>query len=166
MKNVFRFFAGLSVLFCLVSFLNFKPADHDNFAMDFVGEWLLDSVQVYGVTADSIYALITVPVDEVNKLKGHLMKRFTLDADGKASYIKHDGTEQTNVPYTLAYIRENTASLSIEDMPNYITLDAQLISDDVLMIHRFVPTIFKTEDDTDDCKMFFKKINTEGEITK
>ena len=168
MNRMFRFFTRLSVLLCLVSFLNVKPADHDNFAMDLVGEWLLDSVRVKEIMSDKVVEMMVLP-DGRAKFDDAWMMRFMLDGEGKASYLEKcfGNTEEGDyvikeAPFMVESMDGNTANLIIDGVPDYKILKIQLLSENRLLINHTFSTGYELQDIEVYWTMYYHKSNRSG----
>ena len=129
------------------------------------GVWVLDSVQVKESMQDSIVEKTVLP-GEQTLFNAHWMKRFKLDAEGKASYteVAHNlfTDEQsyavTNVPYELKDRIDNTATLIIDGVPDYKILNIQLLSDHLMIIEQSFITGYHLRDIEIFWKMYYRRI--------
>ena len=153
MRRLMNFLFALGVLFCLTSFMHFKPVDGPNsFVEQLKGEWILDSVQVKEIMSGEVNCLTVLPGSRA-KFDHAWMLRFKLDGEGKASYIENSHVNVldrlfsiSDVPYEVKNIEGNTATLIINGVPEYKILNIQLPSDSTMLIRQSFTTAYKIQE--------------------
>ena len=148
MRRLLNFLFTLCVLFCLTSFMHFKPVDGPtSFVEQLKGEWVLDSVQVKEIMSSEVVQMTVLPGSRA-KFDHVWMLRFKLDGEGNASYFENSHEHVldrrfpiSDVPYEVKDIAGNTATLIIDGVPEYKILNIQLLSDSTMLIRQsFIST--------------------------
>ena len=160
-----RCFIVLGVLFCSTSFMVFEFPAQDQLTPKLYGAWVLDSVQVKEIISGQVTNM-TVPSDGQAKFYEQWMRRFKLDATGKASYSENNHRLVANTPYYIIDVPykvedavDNTATLIIDGVPDYKILKLHLISDNRLIIKYSFNSSYDLQDIEVSWIMFYHKSN-------
>ena len=148
------------LLFSIFFFAAFSAIDAQaqNANSGFEGTWILDSVQVKEIMPDSIINRTVLP-GGYSKFNNSWMLQFTLNANGKASYTEINNRTVRDIPYTITDTNGSSATLTINGIPDYKILNAQLLSDNVILLTISFSTGYKLKDIEVSWKMYYSKSN-------
>ena len=122
----------------------------------FEGTWVLDSVQVKEIVGDNVMQKTVLPGEEC-KFNHSWMLRFTLNANGKASYSEKNNRIVSDVPYLVEDKTRNSANLIINGAPDYKILNTQMISAKSMLISISFTTGYEMKDIEVAWKMYYRK---------
>ena len=120
------------------------------------GTWVLDSIQVKETTPDGVRHKTVLQGDD-NEFIIDWMWQITLDGQGTLSYKNEDSSNMSNVPYIMEDRNGDMATLIIINTTPYMVLQAQLLSENsMLMVHTYTIT-HGTHDQEISCRMYYSK---------
>ena len=156
MKQTFK--ALLISMFAAISLLAFDIHAQEKSHSNFEGTWILDSVQVKEVMSGNIEEKTVLP-GGYSKFNNNWMFQFTLNADGKASYTEADKRTISDIQYTINNKNGNSATLNIDGVPDYKILNAQLLSNNIMLFTISFSSGYELKDIEVFWKMYYHKSN-------
>ena len=156
MKRVFKALLLIISIFFISALSVADIKAQNNLHPEYEGTWVLDSVQIKEVMPDSIVAKTVLPGEEC-KFNHFWMLRFTLNANGKASYSEKNNRIVSDVPYLVEEKTRNSANLIINGAPDYKILNTQMISAKSMLISISFTTGYEMKDIEVAWRMYYRK---------